>query len=338
MQGIEVYILECVKLDECPYKIPNIPVKTTVMGNITEIQYMTRRNTKQTIQMLPGGTHYMVCATGEVIECVKHDSRVDNKKNLYKSFKLLRGLINSNVTDVKTCKWITLTYKENMTDTKKLYLDFKKFNMRFQYYCEKNNIGKPEYILSMEPQGRGAWHIHCLYIFPSVIGYIPHDDIWMLWSPLGYKYKEIDNKGYDYIKIKNLDDVDNVGAYLTAYLGDMDIEDMAQNNMFMLNEKYDSDQVKIIETDELDETGNKKKKYYIKGARLSLYPVNFNMVRSSRGIKRPIEEFMSQDEANKKVLGATKTFEKTVKLTDLENDFECIINTVQYNKIRKNNQ
>ena len=86
---------------------------------------------------------------------------------------------------------------------------------------------------------------------------------------------------------------------------------------------------------EVDEDGKKIKKAFVKGARLDLYPSNFNMIRCSRGIKRPVSEMMSQDTAKEKVLGATKTFESAIKLIDSENDFESVIIKEQYNKIRK---
>ena len=62
------------------------------------------------------------------------------------------------------------------------------------------------------------------------------------------------------------------------------------------------------------------------------------MFRCSRGIKRPVSSYMTEEEAEKKVSGATLTFEKTVKLQDIGGDFESIINTKYYNRIRKNNQ
>ncbi len=51
-------------------------------------------------------------------------------------------------------------------------------------------------------------------------------------------------------------------------------------------------------------------------------------------MKRPKEEIISQFEAEKKVSGATKTFEKTIQIKDNENDFDCIINYAYYNKSR----
>lgn len=313
--------MEIIKLSECPLKNPNLLVKVTDMGNIIEVQYMTKRNGKQTIQMLEGGDRYVLCATGEIFDCQKHDSRADQKKSLYRTFKTARGIINANITDVSKVRWITLTYAENMTDTKQLYDDFKTFNMRFQYYCKSHGYGKPEYIVMMEPQGRGAWHAHLLYLFDKTAPFISNSDLASIW-------------GHGFVKIKKLDNVDNVGAYLTAYLGDMEVQetlDYAKMNIAEINESG-------IKPIEVVENGKKNTKFYVKGGRLNLYPANFNMIRCSRGVKRPTEELVTQEMANKKVLGTTKTFEKTVKLVDTENDFESVINTVQYNKIRGKRQ
>lgn len=307
-------ILQIEKLDICPKKNPYLDVKVTEMGNVIEVQYMTRRNNKATIRMLEGGEQYVELSTGEIKDVVHHETRADQKKSLYRTFRNARGLINANVTDVNKVRWITLTYSENMTDTVRLYNDFKLFNMRFQDYCKKKGYGKAEYIVMMEPQGRGAWHAHLLYMFRDKAPFIPNDTLMEIW-------------GHGFVKIKKLDNVDNVGAYLTAYLGDMEITDAIDQDTCFTGDK--------IKTVELEEDGIKKKKYFVKGARLNLYPANFNMIRASRGVLRPTEEIMTQLEAQKKVLGATKTYEKTVRLCDDSTEFECIINTVQYNTKRK---
>jgi len=303
------------KLDKCPHKNGSL-LKVTEMGNVVEVQYMSRRNCKQTIQMLEGMKQYIELSTGEIKDVTKHDTRDTLKKNLKRTFKTLRGIINTNIIDVSKVRWITLTYAENMTDTVRLYDDFRKFNMRFQHFCKKNGYGKAEYIVMMEPQGRGAWHCHLLYIFNLVKApYISNKILRELW-------------GHGFVKISKLDNVDNVGAYLTAYLGDMDMENCSHDEII-------GNEIKEVV---IEENGLKKSKYYVKGARLKYYPAKFNMFRCSRGVKRPIETYMTQEEAEKKVSAATLTFEKTVKLEDIENDFETIINTRYYNLIRKNNQ
>ena len=307
-------------MSQIPPKNPNLAVKVTEMGNVIEVQYMSRRNSKQTIQMLQGGEQFVICATGEIKDVEHHNTRKDNKKGLYKTFANARAVINANVTDVEKVRWCTLTYKENMRDPKRLYNDFHDFNLRFQYYCKTHGYSKPEYIVMMEPQGRGAWHAHLLYIWQDCKApYIPNEDLFRLW-------------GHGFVKIKKLDNVDNVGAYLTAYLGDMEISDLERSEVA---EDFQGGHCKIVD---VDEDGKKVKKAIIKGARLDLYPANFNMLRYSRGCKKPTVEMMTQSEANKKVSAATKTFESAIKLTDHENDFDTVIIREQYNKVRGKNQ
>lgn len=304
------------KLEKCPEKNPGLLVKVSEMGNVIEIQYMSRRNCKATIKMLPGMQQYIELSTGEIKDVQHYNTRADQLKSLSRTFKNARALINSNIIDVQKVRWITLTYAENMTDTVRLYDDFKKFNQRFQTYCSQNNYGKPEYIVMMEPQARGAWHAHLLYIFDlEKAPYIANKTLKDIWS-------------HGYVKIKKLDNVDNVGAYLTAYLGDMDLEELQPSEII-------GQEVKKVE---IEENGKTKNKYFIKGARLKYYPANFNMIRSSRGVKRPIETYMTQFQAEKKVSAATLTFEKTVMLQDIENNFESIINTKYYNTKRVKNQ
>lgn len=309
--------MEFEKMKQIPPKNPNLLVKVTEMGNIIETQYMSRRNGKQTIQMLKGGEEYVICATGEIRPVEHHETREENRKGLYKTFANARALINTNVTDVEKVRWCTLTYKENMRDTKKLYIDFQQFNQRFQYYCKTKGYSKPEYIVMIEPQGRGAWHAHLLYIWQDQKApFIPNKEFNELW-------------GHGFVRIKKLDNVDNVGAYLTAYLGDMELGEIKPEEFNVCGKG----KAKLVEIE--DENGKKVSKAIIKGARLGLYPANFNMIRYSRGIKKPEPEMMSQEEANKKVSAATKTFESAVRLIDVENDFETVIIREQYNRVRK---
>ena len=302
------------KMTQEPIKNPNLLVKCTEMGNVLEIQYMSHRNNKQSIMMLPGGEQYVVCSTGDVLSVEHHETRADQKKNLYRTFANARALINTNVTNVINVRWITLTYRENMKDTKRLYEDFKKFNQRFQYYCKTKGYGNPEYIVMMEPQGRGAWHAHLLYIWEHKAPYIPNSELSEIW-------------GHGFVKIKKLDNVDNVGAYLTAYLGDMEINESIQGGTFKGG--------KVKEAEVMDDDGKAVKKCFVKGARLCLYPANFNMIRYSRGIKKPDISMITQEEAEKKVSHARKTFSSNFKLTD-DSGNEIIISKDYYNKARGN--
>lgn len=266
--------------------------------------------------MLKGGEQFVVCSTGEVFDCQKGETRADNKKGLYKTFANARAIINANVTDVSKVRWCTLTYAENMTDPKRLYTDFRDFNKRFQRYCEKNGLGHPEYIVMMEPQGRGAWHAHLLYIWQDrKAPFISNATLRELW-------------GQGFVKIKKLDNCDNVGAYLTAYLGDMELSEINQKGVEVIN-------AKSVKEVEIEENGKKFKKTIVKGARLDLYPANFNMLRYSQGCVKPTESMMTQAEAQKKVSGATKTFQSAVQLLDPANNYDSVIIKEQYNRLRK---
>lgn len=284
--------------------------KVVTMGNIIEVTYRSQKNNKQTIQMIDKD-HYVKLADGTLHECVHHDTRADNRIGMYKTLAKIRAIINTNVTDPQNCRWITLTYKENMMDTKRLYEDFALFNKRFQYFCKKNGYDKPEYIVVCEPQGRGAWHIHMFYIWQQRAPFIPNSLLAEIW-------------GHGFVKIKQLNDCDNIGAYFSAYLGDIEIEKSTINNC---------SNVKKCQV--LDDDGKLKEKYFLKGGRLNMYPANFNIIRYSRGIKQPIVEELIEEKVQKKVSGATKTFEAWYQISDTDNNLNITICKEQYNTNRK---
>lgn len=284
---------------------PNCLVKVTEMGNVTELMYMERRNTKATIKKIDK-SHYMIVSTGEIFENNHSENRSQNKNSLRQTFRKLRNIINANILKVENVRWLTLTYAENMTDTTRLYLDFKKFIMRFGTYCKNKDIKKFEYIVAMEPQGRGAWHAHLLFIWDNKAPYIPNKDLADIWKQ-------------GFVTVKALDDVDNVGAYLTAYLGDMEAQEALESGCVNVG-----DIVKEVEIDG-------KKKSIIKGARLNMYPPGFNLYRHSRGIKQPIESYQTYGEIKKASVGAL-TFKNAFSITDEE--YSNVISKEYYNSKR----
>ena len=146
---------------------------------------------------------------GYLIKSYKNtENRSQSPNEIRKTFKRLRSIINTNVTDSRKCKFITLTYAENMTDSIRLRLDLKRFILRFKYFVEhlKNQKGNYlgltfEYISVLEPQQRGAWHAHIIFIFNKQVRYIKNDDVARIWS-------------HGFTTTRRIDNVDNVGAYL----------------------------------------------------------------------------------------------------------------------------
>lgn len=296
-------------------------VSLKTMGNIFEVCYMQKKNCKIYTQLIDKD-HYIDLRTfeetGEVFTCNHIENRSQNLFQVGQSLKRLRDYINTNVIDTKKCKWITLTYKENMTDTKRLYKDFEKFIKRFRYFF---NDYKIEYIVAMEPQGRGAWHCHCIFIFDKVAPFINNNEVLeKLWS-------------YGFTSTMNLKSIDNVGAYLTAYLGDMEF---TQENISLLKENgLEVSKMALKEVIEIEGKKIKTPKSFIKGGRLYLYPPKFNLYRISKGIKKPIKEVMTYKKAQEKIGDLTPTYSTAFDITDSSLDYNNHIIYEYYNKLRK---
>ena len=278
-------------------------VSLKTMGHIYEICYLQKKNNQIKTQLIDKD-HYMYLDTGETFECNHIENRSESKFQVGQSLKRLRDYINTNVVEPNNCKWITLTYAKNMQDTKQLYKDFQKFMQKLRYQYKDYNI---EYIVAMEPQARGAWHCHCIIIFDTVAPFIPNATIEKLWQQ-------------GFTKTTKLDDIDNIGAYLTAYLGDMEF---TEENILELQKKgLNVSQMALKEVNEIEGIKLKEPKSFIKGGRLYMYPPKFNLYRISRGIKKPKKEYYSYHVAKEKI-GCTKpTYSKGIKIFDLDNSFD----------------
>lgn len=297
----------------------NMKVTVTETGNIIEIRIMTS-DVLTHIKKL-NADEYVVLATGEVKEMNHQDNRIDNLETLKQTFSYLRKIINSNITDenIECCRFVTLTYKENMKDTERLKKDLKEFYSRFKYYCKKRNIKQPEYITIVEPQGRGAWHAHIIFIFKKNPPFIPKADLEKIW-------------GFGFVNIKAIDEnCDNVGAYLSAYVSNLALDDVKDISIL---EKAKLTDFKEVEA--TDENGNKTSKAVIKGLRLRLYPKGVRIFRHSKGIKLPSTYECSYGEAMEIVKDSKKTYEKSIEIIDDETG-ETVnkIKYEHYNKKRK---
>lgn len=291
-------------------------VSLKTMGHIYEICYLQKKNNEIKTQLIDKD-HYMYLDTGEIFECNHIGNRAENKFQVGQSLKRLREYINTNVVDTNKCKWVTLTYAKNMQDTKQLYNDFKRFMTRFKRRFKDYDI---EYITACEPQARGAWHMHLILIFDKVAPFIPNATIEKLWQQ-------------GFTKTTKLDDIDNIGAYLTAYLGDMEFT--KENILELQKQGLNVSQMALKEVNEIEGIKLKEPKSFIKGGRLYMYPPKFNLYRISRGIKKPIKEYYSYHVAKEKAGLQLPTYSKGIKLSDTDNSFSNIIIYEYYNTKRK---
>lgn len=285
---------------------PNEVVKVTKMNHIVEVQHMEKVNRQNNIKKLDKDT-YLEISTGEIKEFNHSENRQQNYNSLRQTFKKLRYLINNNFIGSANELHVTLTYKKNMTDTKQLYKDFQNFIDRLRYKYKKDS--SIDYLTVVEPQGRGAWHCHVLIRFNELDKvFIKNSELRALW-------------GLGFVTIKSLKEVDNIGAYLSAYLADVEL-----TNENFLGAVTSDGGVAIKEVD-----GKK----YIKGGRLHMYPPGMNLYRKSKGILEPEREEMRFKDIKKVVGSAQPHYQKSIYLEDEENDYSNTISYIQYNTKRK---
>lgn len=287
---------------ERPLIKPDDIVTITSTGNVVEVQHMERMNTKARIRKMDKNT-YIDLATGELKEFKHSQNRKDNLNSLRQTFKKLRYLINKNFQGKPNELHVTLTYSENMKDTKRLYTDFDKFYKKLKRRFKDTTI---DYINVIEPQERGAWHCHLLLRFNERKKiYLDNNLVRELWG-----------QG-KIVKTQSLNNIDNVGAYLSAYLSDIELTE---------------DNVDIAYRDETKVQTKKvdgKEKKFIKGGRLHMYPPGMKLFRKSKGIEYPKRERTAYK--NRKKIVGTKDPHYT-KTYSIENEkIQSKISFEQYN-------
>lgn len=276
-------------------------VTLTEMGHLTEIQYLQKQNIRANIRKIDA-EKYVVLKTGEIKEFQKSENRSDNLNSLRKTFKKLRYLINNNFVGSRSELFLTLTYRENMTDTKQIYKDFSLFMKRLRYRYEGLS-----YLAIIEPQERGAWHFHILIKKDDKTQlFISNSEVSDLW-------------GLGFVRVTRLSNIDNIGAYLCSYLTDIIVDDDVP-----LGDG-------VVEKEVTTVSGERLKKKIKKNGRLVLYPPGVNYFRKSKGIVYPERRKILYKFIKKSQLGEL-TYEKNIRLK--VDDFENMIRYEYYNKKR----
>ncbi len=130
-------------------------------------------------------------------------------RSLYRTRKNLTRLINANARQwsdpdgkIYQPKFITLTFAENITDLEqgnKMYTNFLK---RFNYYLTGEKTNHLKYVTNPEFQKRGAEHFHSVYFN---LHWFDKDELAKIWE-------------HGFIKIRNIEQVRNIGLYMTKYM------------------------------------------------------------------------------------------------------------------------
>lgn len=283
---------------------PAASVTVTDMGHIVEIQHMEKKNSGIHIRKLDKD-RYIHLATGEIFEFDKTENRSQNVNSLRKTFKKLRYLINNNFSGKPNELFITFTFAKESFDNNMVYKDFDKFMKRLRYRYK--GLTSIDYINVVEPHASGEWHSHMLIRFNDLDKvYIPNKELYELW-------------GNGWVTIKSLKEVDNIGAYVSAYLTDHEVPDDFQS---------ESSSVEVI----VKKVDGKDKKF-VKGGRLHFYPPGMNLYRKSKGIVYPNRQEMTYHDIKKVVGSAKPNYQKKYMVEN--DDFKNTISYEQYNLKRR---
>ncbi len=276
-------------------------VKLKTAGNTSVVQFTAGVNKSCPMQNLSKNM-YLDKKTGEVKQKKKSSNRYQSPKSVRKSINRLMDLIRCNATNSAECKWITATYEEVMTDGKQAFLDAKLFLRKLKRYLERQNNLKSgqksfQYITIAEPQGEShgnSWHLHILLIFEDEAPFISNEIITELW-------------GHGLTSTHKVFDADGLSLYFKAYLSDIEYEDECAD------EEDNKDKPVTVE-----KMVDGVSKQFIKGERLKYYPSGMNMYSSSRGMKKPIIEEMTNIEAMECIGDAKLVYRETYAIGDKE--------------------
>lgn len=217
-------------------------------------------------------------STGEAFK-MSSVNRSESVESFYKTLERLRMIINTNCLFPENVKFVTLTIRDEFVNrdengvqfTKDAYKMYKDFWLRFRRYNDRNGEQTPEYITVLEPQGRGVWHFHSIFIYDDTAPFIENKVLADIW-------------GKGFVSVKNVSkDCDNIGAYFSAYLADIPIDDLSEQELKRLPSGN------ILEKSFV-ENGKTVTKRILKGGRIWMYPSFTKLYRVSRGIKRPAVE------------------------------------------------
>ena len=278
-------------------------VTVTEMNHIIEVQHMDKMNNCSHIKKLDAD-RYVDLKTGDIREFERTENRSQGLNSLLQTFKKLRYLINNNFTGGGNELFITLTYAEQTNDHLQVGQDYDKFLKRLRYKLGKK-LGPIDAIRVLEPHATGNWHIHALLRFNDLSEvYIANAELAEIW-------------GHGFVKINSLKDVDNIGAYVSAYLTDIEV-----TNENILGFASNGKEMAVKETEG---------KVYVKGARLKYYPPGVNIFTKTKGIVYPERTIMPYEQAKRIVGAATPHYKKSIALSDEEKGFENTITYEQYN-------
>ena len=166
-------------------KLKQFNKRIVCSGNILEIYEYEKPVAKGFVAKKPGRGNSLYTSD---------EDKADNRAKIAQRAKTtVRRYANANP---QLTKFLTLTFAENITDLEYARYEFDKFVKR-----AKTRFPHFQYIEVVEFQKRGAIHFHVLCNLP----YVNVNEFASVWKN-------------GFVKINRIDNVDNVGAYITKYM------------------------------------------------------------------------------------------------------------------------
>lgn len=192
---------------------------------------------------------YKKGSKGRKSKAKQEDQEKNREKVFSRAKRDLRRIINCNVR--KYSKFLTLTFKDEITDISKANRELKKFIQRLNYhYGYKIQYSCVPEIQEerLEKTGVAVWHYHLLLY--NVIEKVDVKRLSEIW-------------GNGFIKINSIKDVDNVGAYVCKYMTKQH-KDRLQGKKMYFNSRNLKKPVEIKEEHALKEFAKTLKHAHLK--------------------------------------------------------------------------
>ncbi len=137
------------------------------------------------------------------------------RRSYYRAKSNIARLINSNFNRYPgySSKFVTFTFKDNVTDISIANKEWHKFIKRLNRY-----VGyKVKYVVVIEFQKRGAIHYHCVFFNLPLIPVTDYmAKLWAINSNVNVTLSSLWGNGF--VKVNRIDNIKNVGSYVSKYL------------------------------------------------------------------------------------------------------------------------
>lgn len=170
-------------------------------------------------------------------ELTLEEKEENRLKVLSRAQRDLRRIVNSNVGQYGeefTAKFVTLTFREHITDLRLANAEYEKFIKRLNY--SMFNTKKANIKYSVVPEFTKIGRVHYHVIFYN-LPYVKADKLAAIW-------------GQGFIKINKIDNCDNVGAYVSKYMTKDNEEIKGKKSYFNSRNLFES--IEIIDKKEVE--------------------------------------------------------------------------------------